>query len=124
MKKLLTDDEKAWIKANRTKEVFAKLKDLPVLDRRKLVAMDPNRITQLLTDAKKKKVEVAQLYNVMENICFLSRSSASTLPNYDKTLPPIHLSGLTKKQQVLTVAPKRRDREEAEYQAFHWDAAR
>lgn len=48
MKKPLKDDEKAWIKANRTKEVLAKLKDLPVLDKRKLVAMDPNRITQLL----------------------------------------------------------------------------
>lgn len=120
----LSPEEKQWVKTHRTYHALADVKTMPESDPRRLVAMDHKIIGKLLHNSRKNKVRIAHDFYVMEDLCFLSRSSSSVLPNADPNSPPVRLRDLTKKHFVRTVAPTRKDREEAEYQLFHLEAAR
>ena len=121
---VLTDEERNWLKENAGDDLLQRLGELPANDNRRLAAMNWNRIATLLRGSREKKREIAEQFHVMEDLCFLSRSSSTTLKNDDPLLPPVSLSNLMKKHHVFTVGPVRTDREEAEYQNYHLPAAR
>ncbi len=73
-------------------------------DKRRLPAMDYKRISSLLKDTRKKKVKVAELFHVTEDLFLLSRSSSSVLKNDNPSLSDIRMSDFLKKHHVLVVA--------------------
>jgi len=87
--------------------------------------MDHARIAKLFINARKNKVRIAERFHVMENLCFLSRSSSSVLTNFDHKSPPFRLSEHFEKHHVRACAVVRKPREEAaEYQVMHITAVR
>jgi hypothetical protein len=98
------------------------LRALPVLDPRRLAALDPRLLKRALSNKKGVHLNVANIYDFVQDVLIIQRSQASVLPVENGE--PITLKHLFKRLTRRTAVIERYPVEEIEYQCFHREAAR
>jgi len=103
-------------------DLVAAVKDLPKTDPRRLAVLNPKLLDRALQSKKSIHLKVSQHLDIIQDILFVQRCQASSLPQ--KNGPPVPLRGQFQKMTRKTAVIERLPVEELEYQIFHREAAK
>jgi len=108
--------------AQKDGNLVQELRALPVLDSRRLAALDPRLLRRALSNKKGVHLNVANIFEFVQDVLIIQRCQASVLP-VEKG-EPVTLKHLFKKLTRRTAIIERHAGEEIEYQHFHREAAK
>lgn len=112
-----------WLQERRTNndDLMSSLAALPRSDKRRLAAVDPEPLRQVVNSRHHIHLRVSLNVKTPLDIALIQRSSASSLPV--SSGDPIPLKGLFKKIVRRTAIVERTPAEDVEHDYFHLDAA-
>ena len=123
---LSVTSHRTWLLQNGSEsyQSFKNLDTLPPNDSRRLIAMDPARLKKLLTSDD--VTLVAQYHHYFDDLVCLRRSAASTIliDARDDNQTRLSLRAMMPKHETKTIELSWRPEEGAEFQWFHFGAAR